>query len=324
MNSKPGKSHWSNINEKGALIGMRTMFFIYQYLGRFPFYVVLFPVIAYFFVANGDARRASLQYLTRLKNAGVNFRRRPMLWLSYCQFYNFGSSLLDKLAVWVGKIKVTDLKFYGYDAFDACNEKQQGTLIIGSHLGNIEVCRALASQKTALRINVLVHTKHAAKFNSMLKSVAGDSDVNLIQVTDIGPGTAMLLNEKLMRGEHIVIAGDRTPVNGKNTAKVEFFGESADFPKGPLILASILKCPVFTMFCLKEGSQYGFYVDKLFDQVTLSRKQRDEALQQYLQAYAKQLENYCIKAPLQWYNFYPFWNDLHEQKQQQIDDGRAN
>ncbi|VUD68873.1 Lipid A biosynthesis lauroyltransferase [Thalassocella blandensis] len=306
--------HWSEINEKGAILGMRIMFIIYKYLGRFPFYIALLPVIGYFFLTNRAARNASMDYISRVKRAGVEVGSGPALWLSYRQFYSFGCSLVDKLAVWSGRITLQDLHFYGYEIFEQYHRQNIGTVIIGSHLGNIEVCRALANQKGALRINVLVHTKHAEKFNAMLKDVAGDSDVNLIQVTDIGPATAMMLNEKIMQGEHVVIAGDRTPVNGKNTCVAEFFGENAHFPRGPLILASILKCPVFTMFCLREGTKYGFYVEKLFDKVELPRKQRETELESYISGYAKQLQKYCGKAPLQWYNFYPFWNDLNARR----------
>lgn len=305
-------THWSNINEKGAVVGIKTMFIIFKYCGKLPFYLALVPVVGYFFLLNSSARRSSRVYLARLKSHGVNLGSGSLLWLSYRQFYNFACSLLDKLAVWNGRINLGDLIFYGYDEFDACNRGKTGVLIVGSHLGNIEVCRALAKQKGALKLNVLVHTKHAQKFNSVMRELSAESDINLIQVTEIDPATAMLLNEKILAGEHVVIAGDRTPVGGDNTCKANFFGVLAQFPKGPVILASILKCPVFTLFCLKEGRRYGFYMEKLFDRVELQRKQRDKQIADYVQSYASRLQKYCMQAPLQWYNFYPFWGEMKQ------------
>lgn len=308
-NESTTATHWASINEKGAVLGIKTMFIIYKYCGRLPFYVVLIPVIAYFFLMNRNARLASKNYLSRLRNFGVVVGAGPLLWLCYRQFYSFGCSLLDKLAVWTGKITIKDLVFYDYDEFESCNSNKTGVLIIGSHLGNIEVCRALARQKDVLKLNVLVHTRHAQKFNSVMREINDESDINLIQVTEIDPATAMLLNEKLSKGEHVVIAGDRTPLGGGNICAADFFGSSAPFPKGPLILASILRCPVFTLFCLKEGNRYGFYMEKLFDRVELNRKHRDHQLAKNIQQYANQLQKYCAQAPLQWYNFYPFWDE---------------
>jgi predicted LPLAT superfamily acyltransferase len=299
--------HWSEINEKGAKFGMQLMFSIYKYCGRLPFYFVLLPVIAYFYLLNSSARNSSLEYLNKMRACGVAIGNGPVMWLSYCQFYKFGCSLLDKLAVWSGRLTLKDLIFYNYDEFDQYNKNKIGTLIIGSHLGNIEVCRALAKQKGALKINVLVHTKHSTKFNSVLRGISEEADVNLIQVTEIDPATAILLNDKISKGEHIVIAGDRTPINGQNTCQVNFFNTTTHFPKGPFILASILKCPVFTLFCIKENSKYGLHMEILFSQVKAHRSQRDEILKDHIQQYANRLQEYCAKSPLQWYNFYPFW-----------------
>ena len=39
------------------------------------------------------------------------------------------------------------------------------------------------------------------------------------------------------------------------------------------------------------------------------RKQRDAALQQHMGAYAQRLEHYCGQAPLQWFNFFDFWEE---------------
>ncbi|MFT5658522.1 MAG: putative LPLAT superfamily acyltransferase, partial [Gammaproteobacteria bacterium] len=37
------------------------------------------------------------------------------------------------------------------------------------------------------------------------------------------------------------------------------------------------------------------------------RKQRDQIINETVQSYAHRLEYYCQKAPLQWFNFFPYW-----------------
>lgn len=306
------REHWSSVQEAGALVGLRFMFGIYRRFGRMPFRVLLYPVILYYFMFRHSARRASLQYLQLMEEAGLLTREKRWLSLSYRHFINFGDSLLDKLAVWQGDISVDDIRFHNHEVFDALARNGKGGLIIGSHLGNLEICRALACKNTGVIFNVLMHTAHATKFNAMLTQAGADAGLNIIEVSDVSPATAIILQQKLDQGEFLVIAGDRTPVsNVKNVSEVDFLGHSCAFPQGPFILAAILRCPVLTMFCLRREDlkkpSYDLYLERFSDRILLPRRARKEALQGHIQSYAGILENHCAKAPLQWYNFYSFW-----------------
>ncbi|MBW9336987.1 acyltransferase, partial [Herbaspirillum sp. RU 5E] len=76
-----------------------------------------------------------------------------------------------------------------------------GGLIICTHLGNLELCRVLGRQHPALKLTVLVHTRHAHAFNQLLAQLDPGSQLNLMQVTDMSPATAMVLAEKVAQGE---------------------------------------------------------------------------------------------------------------------------
>ena len=305
-------SHWASIGETGALWGLRFMFRVYHWLGRTPFRLCLYPVILYYFLIHRGARQASLDYLGHLEQQGLLPDGRSLAAHSYRHFLNFGESMLDKLAVWQGDITLEDIRFVGHQAFDELADNGRGGLLIGSHLGNLEICRALAQRNTGMTFNVLMHTAHATRFNEMLRRVSGDSHVNIIQVSDINPATAIVLQQKLDAGEFLVIAGDRTPVSGEgNTREAPFLGEAADFPVGPFILASILRCPVLSIFCLRQEEAgkpgYDLYIEPFAERLRLPRKDRHAALDECIQRWAERLEHYCALAPLQWYNFYDFW-----------------
>jgi predicted LPLAT superfamily acyltransferase len=108
----------------------------------------------------------------------------------------------------------------------------------------------------------------------------------------------------------VIIAADRTPINEQGrVAQAEFLGQPANFPQGPFILALLLKCPVFTLFCLKQQGKQVIYFDSFIDGQgqTVPRKQRTAAIQNYVEKFASRLQNYCVKEPLQWFNFYDFW-----------------
>ena len=53
-------THWAQINEISFVSGMRLLFRIYRILGRWPFRLVLYPVIAWYVLTRSVARRASV------------------------------------------------------------------------------------------------------------------------------------------------------------------------------------------------------------------------------------------------------------------------
>jgi predicted LPLAT superfamily acyltransferase len=194
--------------------------------------------------------------------------------------------------------------------FDDLEKQPQGGILIGSHLGNLEVARALASKKYTRRMNVLVFTQHAQSFNRALKDVNPKVDIDLIQVTDIDMGLTILLKERIEQGEFVVIVGDRTSVTQPGqTIEQDFLGKPASFALGPWILASVLECPVYFLFCLKNPNDghYDLYLNHACDQLKLPRKSRREALQPVLKAYSETLEKLAMRYPYQWFNFFDFW-----------------
>ena len=302
-------THWSRIGESGALVGMKLLLLVYRIFGRLGFRICLFPVISYYYLSRKEARQASTQYLQQI---------RPLLPVeqqaslsSFRHFLMFGEVLLDKLLVWMGRIRKEDVVFETPDTIKEIEIAHRGGIIVVSHLGNFEVCNALANQTPDLHMTILVYTRHAEKFNALMKEVAGNTNVEILQVIDVSPATAMLFLAKVDAGGYIVIAGDRTPVSGQGrVSMVNFLGERAAFPQGAFILAGLLKCPVYFMFCLKQQKQYHVYIERFTECLKFhDRKHRLQTLNNVVQEYAARLEHYCLKAPLQWFNFFPFWGN---------------
>jgi len=86
-----------------------------------------------------------------------------------------------------------------------------------------------------------------------------------------------------------------------------FLGAPAPFPQGPYLLAHLLDCPVYLMFCLREGGKYRLHFEPFAERIALPRRGREAALAALAARYARRLEAYCLTAPEQWYNFYDFW-----------------
>jgi predicted LPLAT superfamily acyltransferase len=305
-------THWAQMEERGVIWGMRFLLRTYLLFGRSVLQVFLYPVVSYYWLMNKSARHASQDYLNRLAVFAPSLNLNGSLLWSYRHFICFANAMIDKLAAWSGTLSPSDVRYYGKDELSEQTNQGRGVLLLGAHLGNLEVCRIIADFDNSPPINVLVHTKHAQKFNTVLRQTNNRSDFNLIQVTEITAATAQLLSDKIEAGELVVMAADRTPVNNQQrVSKVNFLGAEAMFPQGPFILAGLLKCPVYTLLCLKQADKFTIYIEPFSEQISLHRKNRDELMQKLAQRYADHLQSYCLKAPLQWFNFFDFWQVAH-------------
>ncbi|KMK90942.1 glycosyltransferase [Aeromonas dhakensis] len=311
------RTHWSRTPERGSLLGMQIMLASYRLLGRRGFSLLLYPVIGYFWLTGRAQREASRAYLARLEtfaNAqGVALPAEPRS--SFRHFLRFGEAALDKLAGWRGDITEQEVELVGAEHYQAAINSGKGVLLLGSHLGDLELCRALGSRKQGLRINALVFTRHAARFNALLKQINPDSRLNLIQVQELGADTAILLKEKLEQGEWVVIVGDRTSVTReKRVIWADFLGAPAPFPLGPFVLSSVLGCPVYLLFGLKEQGRFRVHFEPFADGQPLPRQGRQQILASRVQSYADRLQHHCLQAPLDWFNFFDFWQLTDEQE----------
>ncbi|TRZ56174.1 MAG: glycosyltransferase family 2 protein [Rhodocyclaceae bacterium] len=308
-------AHWSNLAERGSGLGLRFIFFCYRALGENVARLLLYPIVAYFLLTGSSSRAASLDYLRRINAYGVTQnvvgQTTPGWRGSFYHMLSFAQSGLDKLVAWMGGFDSRRVDFPNQGEFERLLASGRGAVLIGSHLGNLEMTRALATNEHRAIVNAVVYTNHAHRFNAMLARANASFGVNLIQISHIGPGTAISLKEKIDRGELVVIVGDRTPPSegggGRRVSQIEFLGKPAPFAQGPFILASLLECSVYLFFCLREGDYYRIYFEPFAERIILPRDRRQERLQDYLRQYARRLEAHCLKAPYQWFNFYDFW-----------------
>jgi predicted LPLAT superfamily acyltransferase len=306
--------HWASMQESSFLLGIRVLVAIYYIFGRWAFRLVLYPVVSYYFWIGRGVRVASKDYFKRLQCRFPELNLGCRWGISYRHFLRFGESLLDKIIVWSGAITPADVDFPNRSLMLKLLEQGQGALLLSGHIGNIEICQAIALVRGHVRLNILVHTRHAEKFNRLLGGTVKNATIRLIQVTELNPGIAIELQEKISRGEFVVMVGDRVPVQSDRTVSARFLGEWAAFPQGPYLLASLLKCPIYTLFCYQIGGRYQIDLQPFVESVRLPRDkdQRATLLAELAQRYADQLEQLCKIAPLQWFNFYPYWTIADE------------
>jgi len=301
------RSHWAATRERGAPLLLRLTAWMAARLGRRAVQPVVLLAVAYFYCFSPSARRSIARYHARLRASGAG-ARLPARFAVFGQFLAFGNAILDKLQAWRGGIDCSDLIIRDDDDLHGQMGVGRGQILVGSHVGNIELCRALLERQGGATMNVLVHTRHAQAFNQLLRR-AGASNLRLYQVTELDAGTMLDLNRRIDRGEWLAVAGDRIPVHGQRTVAVDFLGAQAQLPQGPWLLAGLLKCPANLLFCTRIDGRYRLALERLTQRVDWRRGQRDLAIAALAQRYADRLAQECAMAPQQWFNFFPFWND---------------
>ena len=303
--------HWSAQRERGSLLLMRFTALVARRCGRRLLSPLLHLIVLYFFLTGRTARRSIRDYLARLAAFSDRAELRPTPRRVFAQFMAFADCLLDRLDVWRGALQLEQVRLFDPDGIRtqllASRRDGRGQLLVGTHLGNLDVCRALAELGEQVPLNVLVHTHHVAHLNRLLGE-AGEQRMRLIQVSELDAALMLDLAQRLERGEWLAMAGDRVPLHEGRRVTVDFLGHAAPFAQGPWLLAGLLGCPVNLMCCIKREGRYEIRLERFLDAPAWARGRRDDAIVNWAQRYADRLADWCLLAPQQWFNFYPYWN----------------
>lgn len=300
--------HWSQIGEATSVTGIWFLYGVHRVLGRWPFRLCLAPVVLYFWLRHGFARRASLEYLQRLQASTGALGRAPRLRDTFRHLFGFADTMLDKLLATAGRYPMEKVRFEGREAMHGQLADGHGALILTAHIGCLELCQVLARHHRDFRINALIHTAHAERYNRIIRRLDPESRITLIQVTEISPATTLMLAAKIAAGEFVAIAGDRVPVRGGRVAQAPFLGHVAPFPVGPYVLASVLECPVYTMSCTHADDGYTVRFAPFAERIVLARRERDAEFARRATQFAGWLQTRLAEAPYDWFNFFPFWD----------------
>lgn len=304
--------HWAKQQERGSKSALWITRHLVSYCPAWLLIPIVYLVVIYFYLTAPTARRSVAHYQQLLvqtfPDLALTLRLKGSV---FRQFYAFAISIIDRFAAWQGRINYEDLVIHDvdnlYQDIDKPKENCRGQIFVCSHLGNIEICRALVKKHPYIVLNVLMHSAHAMKFNQALND-AGASRIRVIQVTALDVGMMMHLNDCVNKGEWLAIAADRVPLRGEKIVTASFLGQKAYWPQGVWLMAGLLKVQVNTLFCLKQQERYHLYLHRFVSSISWQRHKRDECIQQYIELYAQQLASYCAKAPWQWFNFFDFWN----------------
>lgn len=281
------------------MLMLRVMTWISLRLGRRAARGVLHLIAAYFLLFAPASRRASSGYLGRALS-------RPARWRDlYRHFFTFAATIHDRVYLVNRRFDLFDFEVHGEDMLHRLLADGKGLFLMGAHLGSFEVIRAIGRKHQDLRVAMLMHEDNAQKINAMLAAINPEAVQDIIGLGHID--SMLKVRERLDDGGVVGILADRTPGND-TLYPVQILGADANLPGGPFRMAALLQRPVVFMTGLYlGGNRYAIHFEPLADFSTVARGQRDAAVQAAIARYAALLDQYCRKAPYNWFNFFDFW-----------------
>lgn len=313
------QKHWADQSEKTSHWGIVFLLTIYRYFGRLPFRILLGPVVLFYWLCDHNIRANSLKYLQNAHQFGL-IKQQPNLWLSLHHVAFFGETILDKFLAMTCHDDHSTLNIENDEMIMQCIARKQGAIVLTSHMGCVEKLMQHGVQLQNVEIIVLLHSLHAKELNAMLRSSSTpQGKIKFIEVTDLTPASACEIESYVQRGALVFIAGDRVPIASEATCQIPFLNQTAHFPIGGVILANLFHCPLFSITCWRtplarhalrgQTNHYTVRFGNLScgNAVRLDRRSRSNDISHLMQQFAKELETGLRHSPLDWFNFYDFW-----------------
>lgn len=304
---------WQDRPERTSSVGIQIVLFIRKIFGRKTAYGLTAIVAFCAWAFSPRLRRISNDYLGRLRRFAENKGVCLPKVTSRRHIARFAESMLDRLLAWRGETAFEDFisKNGALEMALAAANSDKGAFIVCSHIGNAEIFRAVNRFSVGKKLTVLMLEEHNRKFMDLIKSMSQEGDearTEIMSVDEITPATAIELSQRAEKGEWIVMAADRMLHDGTRCSVVDFLGERAKLPHGPWILASLLGLPVYTLYGLKsrDGSDPILHF-RAWGEIKLRRGSRQEDADALCRRFASEMENMLLDSPLDWFNFYPFW-----------------
>lgn len=306
--SPDAESGWRSASERGSRLALGFLAWAFRIVGDAPLRPLMAPIAAYYTLFAVAGRRASRIYLERLDRFHRRGVRRSPLRDTYRHFRSFAGVLLDRFSFWTGRYDDFEISVHGREHMGKYIEGGTGALLVGAHLGSFDVLRVIA-RDAGIRVNVLMYSSNAPRFNDTLRALDPTCDVRAIEIGPTSVGSAIEIRRCVERGEFVAVLGDRVPEGGRNRISyASFLGERAPFSQGPFLLSMILGLPVILCLALKTGRRrYDIFLETLAEADPVPTKDRSKVSEERVQAFATRLEHYCARVPYQWFNFYDFW-----------------
>ena len=282
---------------RGNVLGYRIYIFFIKNFGINAAYFILRFVVLYFFLFSRKSSKAIYFYLRRR----LQYSKVKSFFNVYKSYYTFGKVLTDKVAISSGLKNKYTYTFDGIENIKQLLKEKKGGILISAHVGNFDIAQYFLDEIDEFsQINLVTTDAEHENIKQYLESITAKSQIKFIIVEE-DMGHIFKIHTALDQGELVVFTGDRYLTGTKHLTE-NFMGTDANFPIGPYLLASRLKVPVLFVYVMKETNRhYHLFARKA------EVKARDA--QALLKKYTDSVEWILGQYPLQWFNYFDFWEE---------------
>lgn len=279
---------------KGSVTGYKIFIFLIKNAGLNAAYALLAFVSFYYFIFNQKQTRIIYKYF-REKHKQTVFQS---LINTYRNNFVFGQTIVDKVAIAAGLENKFTYEFDGIENIHQLAKDDSAGILISAHVGNFELAQHFMGEFDK-KIHLVTTDEEREAIKSLLDNVMAKPKVEFIIVNE-DLSHIFEINKVIEEKQMICFTGDRFFPNTK-TLEAELLGKTAKFPAGTFLISSRLRTPVLFVYVMRERNRhYHLYARKA------EFTNRDA--HSLLGAYTKSIEKILEKYPLQWFNYYDFWN----------------
>jgi predicted LPLAT superfamily acyltransferase len=293
---------WSG-RTRGGRLGNAIFVHTVRRLGLGPAGALASLVAAWFTVAGGAGRRASVDLRRRLLGPGNPVAE--WLWV-YRHFRTYGRTLLWRIHFVEKGGAPPEVTAHGYESIRGVVEAPGPLLLVSAHLGDwTGVSRRLQVQEK--RPLWVVAFRGIGVGPHQVRAAGGESKYRLIDVESSPGDVALAMATALGAGDAVAIHADRLMDDGDGV-RVPFLGSEALFPRGVWNVAMVTGAPAIVYFAVPTAPdrvEMRCYGPIRVPRVPPAR--REEAVTAAAREFAGYLEDCVRRHPFHWGNFHDFW-----------------
>ena len=269
--------------------------------------IYCFLPFAVFYYLIAARKRAGAIYRYLRHRQGFSFFKACIG--TYRNHLLFAKFLMDRFYVYAGHKERFTVDSFERDVVVKYFSTDKPLVMVGAHVGNFEISSYFCG-RLPKKLNVLAFAGETQQMQKVRSSAMEENNIEMISVSE-DMDHIFRLSDAIRNGEAITLAGDRF-LTGRRNQKFMFLGKEAVFPTGIYSIADKYDADVIALFVLGAGKN--FYYKIHVEQITIDSdiKGREERARAYGQKYVSILEKVVREHPLQWFNFYDFWNTENE------------
>ncbi len=285
---------------KGNLLGYKIFIFILKHIHiRVAYFFVWFVALYFYF----STKKKDIRFFFRQIQSYGLVKSELSIFRNY---FTFGKILLDKFAILAGFHSKFTYVHEGEQYIYEMANAGKGGIIIGAHAGNWEIAGHLLSRYER-PVHILIYDGERSNLKELMEEITGKTSFHIITVREDDMQHIYDIKEALSNGDMIAMHGDRFRHDNK-THPCNFFDRKAKFPLGPYFLAAQFDVPFCFVHTMKEtNSHYHFYSTPPMKIKFSDPKSKLADIKAKTELYASELEKMMRKYPLQWFNYYNFW-----------------